>query len=280
MTHTPTSHNNIMTATILGCGASAGVPRLGGKNGCGDWGNCDPSEPRNTRSRCSMLIEKHNPNGGAPTRVLIDPSPDLRTQLLKAEVASLDGVLVSHEHADHIHGIDDLRAIVHNIDLEYLPLWAGEFTSSKLMQRFGYLFKDIGLYRQLLTMHTMTADDTITIAGHKDTIDITPHSVIHGSVETFGFHAGNMLYTPDIGEISQSIWDVLKNCDYWVVDCLRVDPHPTHSHLSQTLQWIEQSGVKKAILTNMHSDLDYQHLISVLPHNIIPAYDGLSFSIT
>ena len=253
--------------TILGCGSSGGVPRLGGH-----WGDCDPSEPKNRRQRCSMLVERITDQG--KTSVLIDTSPDLRNQLLNAEVGALDGVVYTHDHADHTHGIDDLRMIVFNMR-QRLPVWADATTQNTLRQRFGYTFEQVPgtLYKPILEMNDMTGP--VEITGDGGTITLTPFLVDHGPIKANGFRIGTLAYLPDVSAMNDIAWDMVSGLDMWVVDALRREPHPTHSHLAQTLDWIEQAAPKNAILTNMHNDLDYATLCAETPDHITAAFDGM-----
>jgi len=253
---------------ILGCGSSGGVPRLGGH-----WGDCDPNEPRNTRRRCSMLIEQEGPEG--ITRVLIDASPDLRAQLLDAGVGELDAVLFTHSHADHVHGIDDLRMIVFNMK-KRLPVWADGDTQNALYSRFGYAFvqPETSPYPPILNMNTIDGD--VTIEGAGGAITLTPFTVGHGAIEALGFRIGDVAYLPDVADIPEDVWPVLDGLDCWIVDALRRTPHPTHSHLENTLKWIERAAPRRGVITNMHIDMDYRTLEKELPEHVIPAYDGLT----
>ncbi len=255
---------------ILGCGSSGGVPRLGGH-----WGECDPTNPRNMRRRCSMLVEQDGPEG--TTRVLIDTSPDLRGQLLDAGIGELDAVVYTHSHADHVHGIDDLRMIVFNMK-QRLPVWADGDTQNALYARFGYAFMqpDDSPYPPILDMHTIEGD--VVIDGAGGPITLTPFEVNHGSIEALGFRVGDVAYLPDVAEIPDDVWPVLDGLECWIVDALRRTPHPTHSHLSQTLEWIERVAPRRAVLTNMHIDLDYQTVADETPDHITPAYDGMTLT--
>ncbi len=260
-----------LTFTILGCGSSGGVPRLGGH-----WGACDPSNPKNRRQRCSLLVERHGPNG--ITSVLIDTSPDLRNQLLNAEVGRLDGVIYTHAHADHVHGIDDLRMIVFNMRSR-LQVWADGATQDALLSRFGYVFVQPkgSPYPPILDLNTLKGATTIDGPGGPITFD--PFEVGHGSIDALGFRIANLAYLPDVAEIPNAAWDALKDLDIWIVDALRRDPHPTHSHLANTLDWIEQVAPKRAILTNMHIDLDYDTVLAETPDHVEPAYDGMTLTL-
>ena len=256
-----------MRVTILGCGSSGGVPRLGGV-----WGACDPSEPRNARRRCSALVERITDNG--TTSVLIDTSPDMRSQLLDAGIGRLDAVLYTHAHADHVHGMDDLRMIVINMRAR-LPVWADQPTHDALMDRFGYAFiqPEGSMYPPILDMNLMEGD--VTIDGPGGALTFTPFLVPHGGMDALGFRVNDVAYLPDVASIPDHIWPHLDNLRCWIVDALRRDPHPTHSHLSQTLEWIERVQPHSAVLTNMHTDLDYATLAAETPDHIQPAFDGM-----
>lgn len=257
--------------TILGCGSSGGVPRIGGL-----WGDCDPRNPRNTRRRCSMLVERHDTGG--TTRVLIDTSPDLRQQLLDAGVRDLDGVIYTHGHADHVHGIDDLRAIV-IARRQRMAVWADGATQDRLYSGFGYAFTqpDGSPYPSILEMRTIDGD--VTVSGAGGAITFQPFKVGHGAIDALGFRIGGLAYLPDVAKIYDDAWPSLENLDIWVLDALRRDPHPTHAHLAQSLAWIDRMKPRRAVLTNMHIDLDYETLRQELPKGVEPAYDGLQLSL-
>ena len=253
--------------TILGCGSSGGVPRLGGH-----WGACDPDDPRNTRRRCSALVERDGPNG--TTSVLIDTSPDLRSQLLDTGTGRLDGVVYTHSHADHMHGIDDLRMIVINMRAR-LPVWADGPTQSALLDRFSYVFvqPEGSPYPPILNLKSI--DGPFEVDGPGGPIPFHPFEVEHGAIDALGFRIGGLAYLPDVATIPDDVWPLLEDLDIWIVDALRRDPHPTHSHLAQTLGWIEQVRPKRAILTNMHNDLDYATVEAETPDHVTPAFDGM-----
>ncbi|MEL7098516.1 MAG: MBL fold metallo-hydrolase [Pseudomonadota bacterium] len=261
----------MMRFTILGCGSSGGVPRLGGH-----WGACDPANPKNHRRRCSMLVERVGSEG--TTTVLIDTSPDLRSQLLDAEVGRLDAVVYTHSHADHVHGIDDLRMIVFNMRAR-LPVWADGATTEALMSRFAYAFLQPpgSPYPPILDINEIDGD--VTIDGPGGLITLTPFDVNHGSIDSLGFRIGGLAYLPDVASIPDASWTALENLDVWIVDALRRDPHPTHSHLAQTLDWIDRVQPKRAVLTNMHIDLDYETVAAETPEHITPAYDGMTIEL-
>jgi phosphoribosyl 1,2-cyclic phosphate phosphodiesterase len=261
-----------LRATILGCGSSGGVPRLGGL-----WGDCDPQNPRNRRRRCSLLLERTGPNG--TTRVLIDTSPDMRDQLLDAGVGELDAVVYTHSHADHVHGIDDLRQIVYNMRRR-LPVWADGPTQEALYARFGYAFiqPQDSPYPAILDMHTIH-HTPFRIDGPGGVIELLPFKVDHGSIDALGFRIGNLAYLPDVVAIPDESWFALEGLDCWILDALRRTPHPTHAHLALSLDWIARAAPRRAVLTNMHIDLDYATLMAELPEHITPAHDGLTIDI-
>lgn len=259
------------TFTILGCGSSGGVPRLGGQ-----WGDCDPTDPRNARRRCSLLVERAGPDG--VTRVLIDTTPDMRSQLLDAGVGELDAVIYTHAHADHVHGLDDLRMIVFNMRAR-LQVWADGETGNALLDRFGYAFVQPkgSPYPPILELNTIVGDTVID--GKGGPITFTPFEVAHGNIDALGFRIGDLAYLPDVSDIPESAWDKLQNLDTWIVDALRRDPHPTHSHLANTLDWIARAKPRRAILTNMHIDLDYATVAAETPAHVTPAHDGLKITL-
>ncbi|MCI2399252.1 MBL fold metallo-hydrolase [Aliiroseovarius subalbicans] len=257
-----------LSFTILGCGSSGGVPRLGGH-----WGDCDPENPKNRRTRCSMLVTRED--AGGTTRVLIDTSPDMRQQLLDAGVGNLDAVVYTHNHADHVHGLDDLRMIVFN-RRERLPVWADPATQDALYARFGYAFVQPAdsAYPPILDMHTIDGD--VTISGAGGAITLMPFEVRHGRIDALGFRIGNLAYLPDVSDIPGDAWAALQGLEVWVLDALRRAPHPTHAHLAQALEWIERSGAKRGVLTNMHIDLDHATVDAETPAHITPAFDGMT----
>lgn len=260
-----------LTFTILGCGSSGGVPRLGG-----NWGDCDPENPKNRRRRCSILVQRTDTRG--TTTVLIDTSPDMRQQLLDTGIGDLDAVLYTHGHADHVHGIDDLRMIVFNTR-KRVHVWADGATQERLYSGFGYAFTqpEGSPYPPILEMHTIKGD--VTIEGAGGAITFRPFKVGHGSIDALGFRVKDVAYLPDVAEIYDASWEKLKGLDIWILDALRRSPHPTHSHLERSLEWIERAAPKRAVLTNMHIDLDYATLAAETPDHIEPAYDGLRLTV-
>lgn len=252
--------------TILGCGSSGGVPRLGGH-----WGDCDPTNPRNVRRRCSLLVERDGPDG--TTTVLIDTTPDMRSQLLDTGTGRLDGVVYTHSHADHVHGIDDLRMIVFNMR-ERVPVYADGDTQNALLSRFGYAFiqPEGSPYPPILDLRQI--DGPLTISGPGGDITLRPFEVNHGSIEALGFRIGDLAYLPDVAMIPDSALDELRDLDCWIIDALRRKPHPTHLCLDEALEWIERMAPKRAVLTNMHIDLDYAQVAAETPDHVDPAYDA------
>jgi phosphoribosyl 1,2-cyclic phosphate phosphodiesterase len=253
--------------TILGCGSSGGVPRIGN-----DWGVCDPANPKNRRRRCSMLVERIGAEG--TTTVLIDTGPDMREQLLDAQVGHLDAVVYTHSHADHVHGIDDLRQIVFNLRRR-LPVWADGPTQEALLSRFGYAFvqPEGSPYPPILDLHTIKGP--VTVEGRGGEVTLAPFAADHGSMEALGFRIGPLAYLPDAVAIPEESWPYLMDLDCFVVDALRRKPHPTHAHLELTLDWIARAKPRRALITNMHVDLDHATLEAELPSHIRPAHDGL-----
>ncbi len=263
-----------LTFTILGCGSSGGVPRpaLG-------WGPCDPNNPKNRRRRCSLLIERTNDRGGKTT-VLVDTSPDLREQLLDAGVDWLDGVLISHEHADHTHGIDDLRPLF-IARRRRVDVYLDEPTSRVMNTRFGYCFKSPpgSEYPPIVSEHRLTPGHPVTIQGEGGPITALPLVHHHGDIVSLGFRVGNVAYSPDLNGMPDDSAKALAGLDLWIVDALRHTPHPSHFSLSETLSWIERIKPSEAVLTNMHVDLDYEVTRKAVPANVRPAYDGLKISV-
>ena len=257
--------------TILGCGSSGGVPRLGNL-----WGNCDPLEPKNSRLRCSLLVQKFGKFG--VTTVIIDTSPDMRNQLIKASVGILEGVIYTHYHADHVNGIDDLRMVVANRK-KRLHIWADCPTQKRLLKCFDYVFEQMkgSAYPPILEMNLIKEKTTIDGPGGK--ICFEKIQVNHGNIDALGFRIGDVVYLPDVLEINETTKKSFLNLKYLIIDALRYRPHPSHSHLEKTLAWIKEFQPKHAILTNMHNDLDYSTVKLETPTNVTPAFDGLTFEV-
>lgn len=255
--------------TILGCGSSPGVPRIGG-----DWGKCDPNNPKNRRSRACLLVEQFGPDG--TTTVVVDTGPDFRSQMLAAGVGAADGVIYTHSHADHIHGIDDLRSFVIN-SRERVQIWADKHTSVKLHESFGYCFNTPpgSSYPPILVENRISAGQTFAIDGPGGAVEIVPFEQIHGDILSLGFRFGDIAYSSDVSALDQRALPYLENLDLWIVDALQYREHRSHFSLQQTLDWIEKLKPKRAVLTHMHTPLDYQTVMDETPDNVVPAFDGM-----
>ena len=268
----PSSDFATLAFRILGCGSSGGVPRVGQ-----GWGACDPSNPRNRRRRCSLLVERTGPEG--KTTVLVDASPDLREQLLEVGVTHLDAVLFTHEHADHTHGIDDLRPLaIHN--RRRVDIYADEDTSRILHQRFGYCFATPpgSGYPPILNDHRFHEGREIIVSGAGGPISALPFRQHHGDIDAFGFRFGDVAYSSDVNGFPENSLRHLHNLDVWIIDALREAPHPSHFTLQEALDHVGLLKPRLAILTNLHTDLDYSALAARLRDGVIPAYDGLHFT--
>jgi phosphoribosyl 1,2-cyclic phosphate phosphodiesterase len=250
-----------MKITILGCGSSGGVPLIGN-----DWGACDPNNPRNRRSRVSILVEQND------TVLLVDTSPDMRQQLLSAATKKISAVLYTHAHADHSHGIDDLRSVNWMMQ-KSIPVYADEATMKELEVKFSYVFSGSRVPGHF---YKPSIIPTIIKGGFEiEGITIQPFKQDHGYGQTLGFRFGDFAYSTDVHSLDEAAFDALKGIKIWVVDCVREQPHPTHSHLAQTLDWIERVKPAAAYLTHMGQTLDYASLLAKLPAGVEPAYDGL-----
>ena len=259
--------------TILGCGSSGGVPRPGL-----GWGACNPQNPKNRRRRCSILVERHSEAG--KTQLLVDTGPALREQLLDAGVEKLDAVLFTHEHADHTHGVDDLRGLFIR-HRRRLDAWLDEPTSRAMHARFGYCFMTPpgSEYPPILAEHRLVPGKAIAIEGAGGPITALPVLQDHGDIPSLGFRFGNIAYSADLKDLPPGSAEALAGLDLWIVDALRHTPHPSHLSLSEALDWIERLKPKQAILTNLHTDLDYDALSEALPKHVLPAYDGMRISV-
>jgi phosphoribosyl 1,2-cyclic phosphate phosphodiesterase len=261
------------TLTILGCGSSAGVPRpaLG-------WGACDPANPKNRRRRCSLLVERTS--ASAATRVVIDTSPDLREQLIDANVDHIDAVFLTHEHADQTHGIDDLRSVVLH-QRRRIPVYLNQSTAKHILLRFSYCFvsPEGSDYPPILDALPIEAGESRTIAGKGGSLTLSAFILQHGNIPSLGYRIGGAAYTPDVSDIPRESWSALENLDLWIIDGLRYTGHPSHFSVNDALSWIDRFKPKHAVITNMHSDLDYEVLRLSLPPNVIPAYDGMRLTL-
>ncbi len=280
--------SHIIRTTILGCGSSGGVPRVGN-----DWGVCDPDNAKNRRSRCSILVEQwaSNAEGIIPpqaerTVILVDTSPDLREQLLAAQTGRIDALLFTHDHADQSHGIDDMRAVSYRMRKQ-VPTYMDAHTKTHLYQRFEYCFEvpEGRVHPAILTLEPLIeSGDTFKIDGPGGTIDVTTLGLSHGPTPSLGFmFNNNTVYTPDVWDIAPEVLDMIgapengpeNGPDIWIVDALRYAAHPTHAHVDKTLSWLAYTRTKKAVLTNLHIDLDYQTLSAELLPSQTVAYDGM-----
>jgi phosphoribosyl 1,2-cyclic phosphate phosphodiesterase len=265
-----------IVVTILGSGCSSGVPRLGGADQAGDWGACDPSNPKNRRTRCSVLVEQRGPNG--TTRVLVDTAPDMREQLLRARVAEVDAVLLTHDHADQLHGLDDLRQITNYMGRR-VALHAEAICAGTVLSRFGYCFHtpDGSLYPPIANLNIIPVPLVpFEITGAGGPLPVWPFWQQHGAIRSLGFRFGPIAYSPDVSALDEDAFVVLAGVDTWIVDALRHKPHPTHANVAQALEWIARLKPRHAVLTNLHQDLDYDALKASLPEGVEPAFDGLT----
>lgn len=258
-----------LEVVILGCGSSGGVPR-----GDGDWGDCDPAEPRNLRSRCSALIRRHGPDG--VTSVLIDTSPDLRAQMLAAEVRHIDAVLYTHDHADQTHGIDDLRVFAMRTRRR-IPAFMDSATREALYGRFRYIFESVEGYPAILDVHPIPPHGVAwSVGGAGGAVPVVTFDQAHGPIRSVGYRIGPVAYSSDVSDLDEAALEAVRGCELWIVDALRWTPHPTHAHVEKTLEWIARAQVKRAVLTNLHLDLDYNVLKAAVPAHVDVAYDGWS----
>jgi phosphoribosyl 1,2-cyclic phosphate phosphodiesterase len=264
-----------LTFTILGCGSSMGVPRV-----ALGWGECDPNNPKNRRRRCALLVERTQAQGKV-TRALVDCSPDLREQLLDASVDWVDGVLITHEHADHTHGIDDLRPMFVR-KRQKVAVYMDELTADMMRTRFAYCFSTPpgSEYPPIAVEHRLVPGHAVTIEGQGGPIEALPVLQEHGDIPSLGFRFGNVAYSADIKSLPPDSIAALAGLDVWIIDALRRTPHPSHMNLDEALAWVARIKPKRAILTNLHADLDYEALRTSLPPNIEPAYDRMSFAAT
>ena len=260
-----------LTLRILGCGSSGGVPRV-----ASGWGACNPEDPRNRRRRCSILVERVS--GGGRTTVLVDTSPDLREQLLDADVQRLDAVLYTHAHADHTHGIDDLRPLVITMRAR-IPVYADTLTRSLLTTRFGYCFETPpgSAYPPILDLRDLPP--ALTLDGPGGQIPVESLPVEHGTEAALGFRFGNAAYMPDVSLIPAASRARLHGLDLLIIDALRDTPHPTHFSVSDALALIAETKPRRTVLTNLHTDLDYAALAERLPAGVVPAYDGMTLTL-
>jgi phosphoribosyl 1,2-cyclic phosphate phosphodiesterase len=259
--------------TILGCGSSGGVPRADGA-----WGRCDPHDPKNRRSRCSLLVRRvASASGQAETTVIVDTAPDLRLQTAAAGVARVDAVLYTHDHADQTHGIDDLRAFALTMRRR-IPCHMDEVTARSLMRRFGYIFESEGGYPAICDIVPLPPHgERWSVDGPSGAVPVQTFDQDHGGVRSVGYRFGDVAYCSDVVALPPSAMAALQGLDVFIIDALRETPHPTHAHVALALEWVAALKPRRAILTNMHIDLDYKDLAARLPAGVEPAFDGLAF---
>ena len=258
---------------ILGCGSSGGVPRLG--EGASYWGACDPENPKNRRSRCSILVTCKGEGG--ETRVLVDTSPDMREQLLAARIGRLDGVLITHDHADQLHGLDDLRVITLLMKRK-LDLWSDRAGLEGTRKKFDYCFETPAGsdYPPILIAREIPEPFAeFKIEGQGGPVPVRAFGQNHGRIRSLGYRFGPVAYSPDVDGLDEDAYAALEGVECWIVDALRYTPHPSHAHLSRTLEWIARVKPKRAVLTDMHVDFDYDRLCRELRPGVEPAYDGM-----
>lgn len=251
-----------MKVTILGCGTSGGVPRVDGY-----WGAADPSNPKNRRRRVSILVEEGD------DRLLIDTSPDLREQLLDAQVKNINAVLYTHDHADHTHGIDDLRFLMHSMGHK-IPVFADEHTLKTLKHKFDYIFRDQQGYPSICEGHLI--EPHMQFGG----LDVVAFPQVHGPNTSYGYRFGDVAYSTDLNALTPEAIEALKGVKVWIVDCLRYKPHATHAHFEKTLSWIELIQPERAILTHMAWEIDYETIKAECPDGVEPAFDGMVIEIS
>lgn len=264
--------SGLLEVTILGSGSSGGVPRADG-----DWGACDPAEPKNLRTRCSALVRRKGPGPEFETTVIVDTSPDLRLQTALAGAKRLDAILFTHDHADQAHGLDDVRAFFLR-QRTRIPTYMDAVTSASLTRRFDYVFQGEGGYPAICDAYAIPDHGTDwAVEGPSGAIPITTFDQDHGGIRSVGYRFGGVAYSSDVVNLDEAAFEALDGVEIWIVDALRWRRHPTHAHVERTLEWIARVRPKRAILTNLHIDLDYKDLARQLPEGVEPAYDGLRF---
>jgi phosphoribosyl 1,2-cyclic phosphate phosphodiesterase len=258
-----------MRVTVLGCGGSDGVPLIGGADGRGDWGACDPANPKNRRSRASVHV------AAGDVGLLIDTSPDLRDQLMANGIGRISHVLYTHDHADHSHGVNELRRLS-RFNGHPMDVYADAATMARLHRRFAYAFEQLpgSPYPEIATVHTI--DGPFRLGG----LEVRPVAQDHGFGETtLGFRIGNFGYSTDVVGFSDEAFDALSGLELWIVDCYRDAPHPTHAHWDLTMSWIERLRPRRAVLTHMGAGLDYEAVRRRCPAGVEPGYDGMTIEL-
>ena len=257
-----------MRVTVLGCGGSAGVPQLGGADGRGDWGACDPAEPRNRRTRTAIVVES-----GQGARLLVDTGPDMRAQLLGCGIPRIDAILFTHAHADHITGLDDVR-ILNRILQAPIPAYGTEHTLAELRRRFDYGFRPWqppGFFRPVMQPHVFAFGDQVEAVG----LAVTVFEQDHGFIKTTGLRIGGFGYSTDVVALNERAFQALTGIDTWLVGCFQRQSHTTHANLDRVLEWAERVGARRTVLTHMGPDMDWAWLKRRLPPGVEPAWDGM-----
>ena len=261
-----------MRVTVLGCGGSAGVPQLGGPDGRGDWGACDPAEPRNRRTRTSIVVESEQGQ-----RLLVDTGPDMRAQLLGCGIPRIDAILFTHAHADHITGLDDVR-ILNRILRAPIPAYGTEHTLAELRRRFDYAFRPWqppGFFRPVMEPCRFEFGGRVEAAG----LPVSVFEQDHGFIKTAGLRVGRFGYSTDVVALDDRAFAALAGVDTWLVGCFQRQPHTTHASLDQVIEWAGRVGARRTVLTHMGPDMDWAWLQRRLPPGIEPAWDGLVLEI-
>ena len=263
-----------LSITILGCGSSGGVPRV-----AQGWGACNPENPKNRRRRCSIFVERIGPDQGR-TRILVDTSPDLRQQLLDIGVEGLEAILMTHSHADHVNGMDDVRPLVIKAR-NRIAMHMDAETAKAVRRAFAYIFETQpgSYYPALLDDVRLQSGELLVVDGPGGRIEAVPFRVHHGEIDALGYRFGTTAYSPDLNAIPESSLAYLEGLDLWIVDALRYTRHPSHFSLEETLAWIERLRPKRAVLTNLHTDMDFETLRQALPRNVEPAFDGMRLAV-
>ncbi|HEV7718433.1 MAG TPA: MBL fold metallo-hydrolase [Arsenicitalea sp.] len=265
-----------IVATILGCGSSGGVPRVGNV-----WGDCDPENPRNRRRRCALLLTGTSVGSDAATQIIIDTGCDIREQMLDARVNHADAVFYTHEHADHTHGIDDLRVLALN-NRKRVDVYHSREAGERLREAFGYCFRaPAGSdYPPILNAHDIEPGDEVVIDGPGGSIAVQAFAQEHGSILSLGYRVGGFAYSCDLSGIPEASLPAVSDLDVWIIDALRPFPHPSHLSLPESLALIAAQKPRQAILTNLHIDMDYAHVAATTPSNVAPAFDGMQIDVT
>jgi phosphoribosyl 1,2-cyclic phosphate phosphodiesterase len=261
----------LLKITVLGCGGSSGVPQLGGPDGRGNWGACDPTEPRNRRSRSSIAIQARD-----GTTLLVDAGPDLRAQLLASGISRVDAVVLTHSHADHVVGLDELR-MINRLMGRALPLYATAETLTEVTRRFDYAFRPVtpGFFRPALEAQVVEPGQVVPMAG----FDVRLFAQDHKVMETLGLRIGGFGYSTDVVEMPEEAFAALQGVHGWVVGCFQRKPHPVHAHVDKVIDWAKRIGAKQTVLTHMGPDLDWGWMQSALPGGVEPSFDGMTLEV-